>query len=260
LATTPSLSFDRVAEIYDQSRGGEARGERLARDLEPFLDPAAPVLEIGVGTGIVAAPLARRGFRILGLDLSPAMILRARERLGSRVVLGDARRLPVRDGAVVQSYAVWALHVTGDIPGVLHEVGRALRPGGRLLVCPQRAPRPDDPRTRRFDALERTLDPQGKRDDSEERLRRLAPEAGFRVTETRLSTRRTSEIPALTAAKLEARAYSFLWNVSERDWSEHVRPLIEELRAAPDAEEPVEVEWIDQVVVMERENGGRSSG
>ena len=78
-----SLSFDRIADRYDESRGGTARGERVAADLVPWLAPGR-VLEVGVGTGIVAAALAARGLPVYGVDLSQAMLRRAVDRVGSR--------------------------------------------------------------------------------------------------------------------------------------------------------------------------------
>jgi ubiquinone/menaquinone biosynthesis C-methylase UbiE len=56
-------NFDRVASRYDEARGGEQRGSAIAEELEPHL-PAntdAPILEVGVGTEVVAAALRRRG-------------------------------------------------------------------------------------------------------------------------------------------------------------------------------------------------------
>jgi hypothetical protein len=56
--------LDELAEIYDETRGGEARGEEYAADVTARL-PAGedPVLEVGVGTGVVALGLVRRGHR-----------------------------------------------------------------------------------------------------------------------------------------------------------------------------------------------------
>ncbi|MCX2180148.1 methyltransferase domain-containing protein [Streptomyces sp. SKN60] len=70
-----TAAFDAIAPTYDASRGGTARAAGFAGQLAPLLDPAAPVLDIGVGPGIVAAELATRGHRVYGVDLSPGMPL-----------------------------------------------------------------------------------------------------------------------------------------------------------------------------------------
>ena len=50
-------------------------------------------LELGVGTGRIALPLARRGVRVYGIDLSEAMVARLRAKPGGDAGRGDHRRL-----------------------------------------------------------------------------------------------------------------------------------------------------------------------
>ena len=52
---TGSIPFDRVAGTYDQTRGGLDRGRRLAAILAELLPERGRLLEVGVGTGAVAA-------------------------------------------------------------------------------------------------------------------------------------------------------------------------------------------------------------
>jgi ubiquinone/menaquinone biosynthesis C-methylase UbiE len=129
-----SLSFERIAGRYDATRGGEQRGRRTAASLAPLLDPICPVVEVGIGTGVVALGLRELGFTVVGVDLSPAMAQRVRRRLGPVVAVADAAQLPVADAAIQQAVSVWLLHLVADRAAVLAEVARALRPGGRYLV------------------------------------------------------------------------------------------------------------------------------
>src|SRR5262245_29941424 len=68
----------RDAALFDQLY------RRRAADVRCYVELArrhgGPVLELGVGTGRVAAALARAGFDVLGVDLLPSMLARARER------------------------------------------------------------------------------------------------------------------------------------------------------------------------------------
>ncbi|MFC7483181.1 class I SAM-dependent methyltransferase [Luedemannella flava] len=128
-----SVSFDPIADRYDETRGGEARGEGVADDLVPWL-PEGRVLEVGVGTGVVAKALRARGLNVVGVDLSPQMARRAVGRLGPRVTLGDAHALPVADASVDAVVMVWVLHLVGGIEGALAEAARVLRPGGRVVA------------------------------------------------------------------------------------------------------------------------------
>ena len=103
--------YDAVAEHYDASRGGEQRGADFASELDARLpNGTGPVLEVGVGTGVVALGLARLGRSVIGVDVAAAMLLRARARLGGVLVRGDARRLPMGDASVQHAVSVWVVH------------------------------------------------------------------------------------------------------------------------------------------------------
>jgi ubiquinone/menaquinone biosynthesis C-methylase UbiE len=249
-----SLSFDRIADQYDETRGGEDRGRRFAVELAPLLDASLPVLELGVGTGVVALGLQELGFRVLGLDLSFAMLERARHRIGPRLARGDLRRLPVATGSVDQALCVWVLHVTGDVGLALAEVARILRPGGRFLVVPAVAGDPNDEVNRLIWDMHRNLDPAGARRDDPERLEALAPAAGFRFAGTNAWLPFDyEERPAETLRKLETRSFSSLWNASDEQWEAIVKPVIEAIRAMPDLERPIVRRSTDKVVLLVKE-------
>jgi SAM-dependent methyltransferase len=130
-------SFDRVAGIYDATRAfpPEAEGV-IAAGLAALLPPGTRVVEVGVGTGRVAVPLAREGVPVVGFDISPKMlaILRAK---GSTVVplLAEATRQPFRDGAFEAGLFVHILHLVPDVAATVRETARVVRPGGLLLAC-----------------------------------------------------------------------------------------------------------------------------
>jgi ubiquinone/menaquinone biosynthesis C-methylase UbiE len=249
-----SLSFDRIADQYDETRGGEDRGRRFAVELAPLLDASHPVLELGVGTGVVAVGLQELGFRVLGLDLSPAMLERAQQRIGPRVAAGDLRRLPVATGAVAQALCVWVLHVVGDVPAALAEIARILRPGGRFLVVPAVAGDPNDEVNGLVWDMHRKLDPAGARRDDPERLEALAPAAGFRFAGAHAWLPFDyEERPAETLRKLETRSFSSLWDATDEQWQTIVRPVIEAIRAMPDLERPIPRRSTDRVVLLVKE-------
>ena len=131
--SSASLSFERVAECYDATRGGEERGGAFATGIRPWLPDDGPILEIGVGTGAVAVALRRAGLDVIGVDLSPGMLAKALDRIGPRVAVADAHRLPIVTGSMAAVYATWVLHVVADPSAVLAEVARVLRPGGTFV-------------------------------------------------------------------------------------------------------------------------------
>lgn len=100
--------------------------------------PHAEVLLVGVGSGL-DLPLLPQGPRYTGLDLTPAMLARARRKaaaLGLDIQLdeGDARRLPYGDATFDAVVLHLILAVTPHPERVLAEAARVLRRGGRILI------------------------------------------------------------------------------------------------------------------------------
>ncbi|WP_344874002.1 class I SAM-dependent methyltransferase [Allokutzneria multivorans] len=122
--------YEVEAAHYDSTRGGEPRARAAASAVERLLPPG-PVLDVAVGTGIVAAAMTRQ---VIGVDLSLSMLGHATQRLPGRVAQADARRLPARSSSVSAVTAIWLLHLMPDSEAVLREVARVLRPGG-VFVC-----------------------------------------------------------------------------------------------------------------------------
>lgn len=97
-----------MAGFYDATRGGESRGDAFAAEFDARLPSGVgPILEVGVGTGVVALGLRHRGRVVIGVDAAAAMLARAQARLGPVLVRGDNRRLPFGDGSVAHAVSVW---------------------------------------------------------------------------------------------------------------------------------------------------------
>jgi ubiquinone/menaquinone biosynthesis C-methylase UbiE len=124
--------FDQLAEHYDETRGGEQRGDEYAAAIDVEL-PAGdgPILEIGVGTGAVALGLRKRGRTVLGLDLSAPMLTRARSRLGPVVMLSDAMEMSIATASVAHAVSVWVVHSVAEPTRHFREAARVIQPGGR---------------------------------------------------------------------------------------------------------------------------------
>jgi SAM-dependent methyltransferase len=93
----PAMSFgEHVAEGYDDiaCRGDEVATVALLEQLAR----GGPALELAIGTGRIALPLAARGVRVDGIDISPAMIAKLRAKPGGdqiSVTMGDFADIPV---------------------------------------------------------------------------------------------------------------------------------------------------------------------
>ena len=133
------MSFERAADVYDRTRLTDPVALAGALDLLAQMLPSGRVLEIGVGTGAIAIPLAERGRRVSGLDVSRAMLerLRAKEGAGGvAVAIADATRLPVGDGALRGAYCRWVLHLISSWRDAVRELCRVVEPGGVIVVEP----------------------------------------------------------------------------------------------------------------------------
>lgn len=120
--------YSRVAE--------EAAGELEDRGLRR----RAHVLDIGCGTGdlVVALSQRLRDARIIGMDLSPSMLLYAGRHATTdgrlRFIVGDAASLPFDDGAVDLVVSTLSLHHWAEPADAFAEIARVLRPGGVALI------------------------------------------------------------------------------------------------------------------------------
>lgn len=130
--------FDRIAPVYDvmnrvMTAGLDRRWRRLA--VREVVWPGDRVLDACCGTGDFAIEAERRGGRVVGLDFSDRMLERARRKSGTiEWVRGDALAPPFADGefdAVTVGFGVRNLE---DLERGLRELGRVLRPGGRIAV------------------------------------------------------------------------------------------------------------------------------
>lgn len=229
--------FDDLAEHYDLTRGGEGRGDEYAADIDTHL-PAGDgtILEIGVGTGVVALGLRRRGRAVVGVDISAPMLERAHGRLGSCVVLGDAMALPVATAAVAHAVSVWVVHAVPDPVRLFKEAVRVIGPGGRYVVCATQKPAPGD-------AVGRIISNMGVRVDerrgavrpravtSEETLE-WAATAGL-VGTVHFVERQWRSSPDDELLAIEHRQWPALRQLDEAAVEDVTRPAIDALRALP---------------------------
>jgi SAM-dependent methyltransferase len=136
-----SATYDAVATEYAAAFSDELDDKPFDRELLDGLAREVAgrglVCDLGCGPGQVGAYLAERGCDLLGIDISPGMLLRARERHGDvRFQLADMRALPLADAACQAIACFYALiHIPRDeVPVALAEIGRVMRPGGVLVL------------------------------------------------------------------------------------------------------------------------------
>jgi ubiquinone/menaquinone biosynthesis C-methylase UbiE len=127
---------ERAERVWNwDSPAGRRRAERRAALYVEHgaLAPGRLALELGCGTGIFLAKVARSGARVAGLDLTDDLLAKARARLAGAanvaLVRGNAESLPFPDRSFDAVYGSSVLHHL-DLDRALGEVYRVLRPGG----------------------------------------------------------------------------------------------------------------------------------
>jgi ubiquinone/menaquinone biosynthesis C-methylase UbiE len=131
--------YEGFAPVYD------VWASDMTDDVDFYVDLAreaeGPVIELAVGTGRIAIPIIERaGKRVIGIDLSPAMLERAREHAAEAGVElelheADMRDLDFEDSSdlvICPARALLHLSTWSDRRRVFDRVARALEPGGRF--------------------------------------------------------------------------------------------------------------------------------
>jgi SAM-dependent methyltransferase len=133
--------YDRIAAIYDP--WSRSVTEDVEFYVEEALSAGGPLVELAVGTGRIAVPVAKAGIRVIGVDESPGMLAVARdyaEREGVAPLVdlrvGDLRRPPVDERVPLVAIPFRSLlHMPDEAEKLraLQAAAELLEPGGRLV-------------------------------------------------------------------------------------------------------------------------------
>lgn len=135
--------FENYSENYDKESFTEGTpGETNFIEKEILSDKSLSILDIGCGTGRHSLELARRGYRVTGIDLSPAMIGRAKslaesESLTIKFFVRDARRFNFNasfDLAIMICEGAFPLMETDEMNyAIIKNAYSSLKPGGKFI-------------------------------------------------------------------------------------------------------------------------------
>lgn len=133
--------FQHVAKQWDTLRANYFDESVILKALEHApLDKTQVAVDVGTGTGFVAAGLAPFAQRVIGVDFSEAMLDVARENLAKLGLTnvefrqGDIEHLPLEDESADAVFANMALHHIPDPLIVLREMARVVKGGGRIVI------------------------------------------------------------------------------------------------------------------------------
>lgn len=131
--------YDAIARAYDP--WSRSVVEDVPFYVEEALRSGGPVLELGVGTGRIAVPIAAAGLDVVGIDLSDGMLDVARERAALAGVTIDLRHGDLRDPPVEETFplvlcpfrSLLHMETDADRRAALRAVSRCLAPTGRFV-------------------------------------------------------------------------------------------------------------------------------
>lgn len=152
------------------------------------------VLDVACGTGLVSFALAPYAREVVGLDISPGMLAKAREirhRRGVRnvhFVLGEAEHMPFKDEEFDLVVCRLAIHHFPQPEREIREMARVLKAHGRLVISDTISSE-DEREARLHNALERLRDPSHARMLAHSELTKLIESAGLRICEAHIQTR-----------------------------------------------------------------------
>lgn len=126
-----ALSFGAGAQAYDRLRPGYPEAA-IDRAIGGAVITTA--IDLGAGTGLLTAPLCRRGFGVIAVEPDPGMVAVLAARLpGVRTVIATAERMPLADASADAVFAGQAFHWFTR-PDADREIARVLRPGGIVAL------------------------------------------------------------------------------------------------------------------------------
>jgi len=131
--------YGKIAGVYDVFFGPLLHPGRLLAFKRMGIAPGSRVLEVGIGTGINAA-LYPGDCHVTGIDLSPSMLKKARERVARkglhhvRLMEMDAAHLEFADKSFDFVYAPYLVNCVSDPLTVVSEMRRVCKPNGKIVI------------------------------------------------------------------------------------------------------------------------------
>lgn len=111
--------------------------------LKPFLSKDKKILDVGCGYGRLAVPLAKEGYHVEGVDLSPNLIEKAKqyaqkEKVTVKFTLGDMRSLPYKDESFDLVICMWStfcyMLTLEDHTKAIEQMCRVLKSKGHIII------------------------------------------------------------------------------------------------------------------------------
>ena len=156
MPTEAALHDAYAAEYDEQVRAYECYlAEALFGLCYEYVRPGDNLLDVGIGSGLSAAPFAKAGLRVWGVDFSPVMLDVCRVKaIAEELKVHDLQVTPwpYAAGAFDHVISCGLLHFIADLDAIFSETARVLRPGG-LFAFTTKSPAAAEVPARRYERL-----------------------------------------------------------------------------------------------------------
>ena len=200
-------TFTRMAETYGGYYSDAEQARLGAMAGRVGFGEGSWLVDFGMGTGTSAKPFLAAGGNVVGLDLTPAMATRGRERLrewgleaNARYVMANAHDAPLKAAAADAVICRHTFHHLDNPKKVFGEMARAVRPGGHVFLIDYHYPDEAEEREK-IEELDRVREPTITRHLSGKEMEDLFREEGIRVEETVVDRTETTFDEWMDAAK-----------------------------------------------------------
>lgn len=135
--------FDAIGPEWDALRKVFNDDALRARAIGRLVQPGLRIVDVGTGTGILAAELASLGLDVIGVDHSTRMLDAARSKLatqafpgsgGVELRSGEADHMPIGDAEADAAFAHMVLQYMPSPAEVIQEMARVVKPGGQIVI------------------------------------------------------------------------------------------------------------------------------
>lgn len=241
-----NFAFDRrIASRYrDQRQHPADVSAEIGQTIARLVGAGNRVLEIGVGTGRIALPVAEAGCRVAGFDLSAEMLREAEPPVNLTLLQADMHQMPFQRATFAGAMVIHVLHLTRAWQAVLTQAADCLQPGG-LLIRGEDWTDPDSVVGKLRDELRRLaieMAPQMKPPSAGASRDQFLSDIGFEPTETVIAAEWQVPVsPAERLSVIEQRMDAQSWILPDAVFD----PLFERLKAFS-AET-----WPDQAAVQQ---------
>jgi ubiquinone/menaquinone biosynthesis C-methylase UbiE len=224
-----SVSFDRASEYYDKTRAFPPEVEAVVGQFlaqAGSFKPTDTLLEIGIGTGRIALPLAPHVGQIIGADISLQMMEQLqRKQSGEHIhlALADALLLPFPNKVFDAGVIVHVLHLVADAETVLREMARVLKPDAKLLHCGNRFP--DKGSVELLSNVWGDTNTSGRITERYKRILALFEQLGWQITGKHAHEYTRYTTPRAYISHIEERTWSATWQMSDAEIADVIQRL-----------------------------------